>query len=360
VYRQERLDRLRELLSGAQIEALYVTAPENRYYISGFTGSDGSLLICREQVALFTDFRYMEQARQECPGCKVIEVQSSYEDILAAYLREKKYTNLGLDGDHLHYNQYQILRDSLAGVEIKEAGGLVENLRITKDGEELLCMTEAARIADVAFAKVLPGIVPGVTERQIALQLEYAMKNMGAEGVAFSIIVASGVRGALPHGVASDKQLEKQDMVTIDFGAVFQGYHSDITRTVVLGEPNSKQEEIYNICLEAQTKAIKAVRSGIVASEVDKVARDIITDKGYGDCFGHGTGHGLGLNIHEKPKLSQRDDTILRQGMTVTVEPGIYLPDWGGVRIEDTVVVEENGCKILTGTEKMSLRNVLK
>ena len=358
-YKSKRVDRLRNLLTEAKIDALFVTAPENRFYLSGFTGSDGSLLISREQLVLFTDFRYLEQVKKESRDYAVIEVKSSYEDILAAFIREKKITSLGLDGEHLNYNRYLTFKNRLADIEVKEAGGLVEKLRLIKDDEEIGYITEAVRIADQAFANIVPKLSPGTTERQIALELEHTMKTMGASATAFSIIVASGARGALPHGVASDKPLEKQDMVTIDFGAVYRGYHSDITRTVILGAPSQKQQEIYRICLEAQTKAIEAVRSGVRAREVDKVARDIIESNGYGDCFGHGTGHGLGLNIHEKPKLSTKDDTVLEQGMTVTIEPGIYLPDWGGVRIEDTVLVEENGCKVLTKTPKMSLRNVL-
>ncbi|MCL2767036.1 MAG: aminopeptidase P family protein [Peptococcaceae bacterium] len=337
-----------------------MTNPENLYYLSGFTGSDGALLVFGEGVALLTDFRYLEQAKEESPDCLLVDVHSSYVDALAKFLRENKISGLGLDGDHLRYKEYCSFMDKLADISITEAGGLVEDLRLIKDHGEIKKIKTAATIADRAFDEVLPIIKPGVTEREISLELEFSMKKLGAEDVAFQIIVASGVRGALPHGVASGKALETGDLITMDFGAVFQGYHSDITRTVVLGESTIKQAEIYRIVLEAQLKAVGTVRSGIKASEVDRAARDIISGYGYGDCFGHGTGHGVGLNVHENPRLSKAGDTILKRGMTVTVEPGIYLPDWGGVRIEDTVVVDDNGCTVLTGCPKMKLINTLK
>jgi len=343
------------LLEGAGVEAFYVTNPENRFYLSGFSGTAGALLLCRNDLFLLTDFRYTVQAELECPSFKIIEINDSYIDTLAQILKEKNISRLGCEGDHLSYNQFLILKDKLAGIDIKGTSGLVEKLRLNKDDAEIKNIEEAVRLADRALEQVLPGIKPGVPEREIALKLEYSMKSMGADGVAFNIIVASGPRSALPHGVASSRRLQKGDMVTIDFGAVYRGYHSDITRTVVLGEPEPRQEEIYSIVLEAQVQAVKAIRSGVRASDIDRVARDIITRNGYGECFGHSTGHGLGLNIHESPRLSSKDETVLQAGMVVTVEPGIYLPDWGGVRIEDTVLVEESGCRVLTRAPKDKL-----
>ncbi|MDF9408936.1 Xaa-Pro peptidase family protein [Pelotomaculum isophthalicicum JI] len=356
---QVRINKLQELLAAAQIEALYVTNPENRYYLSGFTGTDGALLVCRDKTFLLTDFRYLEQAKDESPGMTIIEVKDSYAEALASILAENKISSLGCEGEHLAYNQFLMLKDKLVNLEIKEKSGLVEKLRLTKYDDEIKNIAEAVRLAEQAFEKVLPIIKPGVSEREVALQLEYSMRCMGADGAAFDIIVASGPRSALPHGVASTRKLREGDLVTLDFGAVYHGYHSDITRTVVIGEPGPKQQEIYYIVLEAQMRAIEAIRSGRRASDVDRIARDVIAAKGYGERFGHGTGHGLGLSIHENPRLSSKDDTVLRQGMIVTVEPGIYLPDWGGVRIEDTVVVEESGCKVLTGIPKDKLINLL-
>ncbi|OPX85052.1 MAG: putative peptidase [Pelotomaculum sp. PtaB.Bin117] len=356
---QARINELQKLMDAAQVEALYVTNPENRYYLSGFTGTAGALLVCRDNTFLLTDFRYLEQAKHESPGLTIIEVNDSYAEALASILTANSVSGLGCEGDHLVHNQFLMLKDKLVSVEIKETSGLVEKLRMAKDDDEIKNIEEAVRLADLAFAKVLPMIKPGVSEREVALQLEYSMRCMGADGVAFQFIVASGPRSALPHGVASTRRLQQGELVTLDFGALYHGYHSDITRTVVLGEPSPKQQEIYYIVLEAQMRAIEAIRSGVRASDVDKIARDIITGKGYGERFGHGTGHGLGLNIHENPRLSMKDDTVLRQGMTVTVEPGIYLPDWGGVRIEDTVVVGESDCEVLTRTPKDRLINLI-
>jgi len=356
---QVRINKLQGLLAAAGVEAFYVTNPENRYYLSGFTGTAGALLLYRDNTFLLTDFRYVEQAKNESPGFTIIEVSDSYTEALASILMENNISSLGFEGEHLVYNQFLMLKDKLVNVEIKETSGLVEKLRLTKDDDEIKNIEEAVRLADQAFEQVLPLIKPDVSEREVAMQLECSMRRMGADGVAFKIIVASGPRSALPHGVASSRRLQKGDLVTLDFGAVYHGYHSDITRTVVLGEPTPKQQEIYYIVLEAQMRAIEAIRNGVRASDVDRVARDVITRKDYGEQFGHGTGHGLGLNIHENPRLSKKDETVLQQGMTVTVEPGIYLPDWGGVRIEDTVVVGESDCKVLTRVPKDKLLNLL-
>ncbi|OPY57521.1 MAG: putative peptidase [Pelotomaculum sp. PtaU1.Bin035] len=352
---QVRLNKLYGLFADAGIDAFYVTNPENCYYLSGFSGTAGALLLCRDKSFLLTDFRYTDQAKRESPGFKVVEVSDFYAEKLAQVLKENCISRLGCEGDHLSYNQFLILKDKLVNVDLKVTSGLVEELRLDKDNTEIKNIEEAVRLADLAFDQVLTMISPGVSEREVALQLEYSMRSMGAGGVAFNIIVASGPRSALPHGVASSRLLRKKDLVTMDFGSIYRGYHSDITRTVVLGKPEPRQKEIYSIVLEAQLRAIGAIRPGVRASDVDRAARDIIAGKGYGERFGHGTGHGLGLNIHEKPKLSINDNTILQAGMVVTVEPGIYLPDWGGVRIEDTVVVEESGCRVLTKAPKEEL-----
>lgn len=357
--RQRRLKKLRELLVAARLDALYITNPKNRFYLSGFSGSDGALLVSGNNVFLLTDFRYVEQAQAESTGCEIIETKNNYAAVLAPLLQANNITRLGCEGDHLVYRRFLDLRDKLADIELTATSGLVEKIRVTKDAYEIEQIGKAAQLADRAYALVLPAIKPGVSEREIALQLEYSMRRLGADGSAFPIIVASGPRSALPHGVASARRLQEGDLVTMDFGAVYHGYHSDITRTVVLGKPHPKQQEIYAIVLEAQLRALKAVAQGVRASDVDRAARELITGKGYGAQFGHGTGHGLGLQIHEDPRLSQNDHTVLQQGMTVTVEPGIYIPGWGGVRIEDTVVVSDTGSKILTGTPKEKLLNLI-
>jgi Xaa-Pro aminopeptidase/Xaa-Pro dipeptidase len=334
------------------VEALYITTPENRYYLSGFTGTSGALLLCRNHSYLITDFRYTSQATQECPGIKVIEAPGDGIEALSELCRKDHISQLGCEGDNLTYNQFLNLQQVLNGIELKPVNGVVEGLRQHKDMYELRCIEDAVSIADRAFDRITAIIRPGVSEVEIALELEFLIRRMGADGIGFATIVASGSRSALPHGVASAKLIEVGDLVTLDFGAVYRGYHSDITRTVVVGQVKPRQEDIYNIVLEAQQCAIAAVKAGVKASEVDRAARDIIKKNGFGDYFGHGTGHGLGLNIHESPRLSPKDDTVLQAGMSVTVEPGIYLPDWGGVRIEDTVLVEKDGCRVLTRSPK--------
>jgi Xaa-Pro aminopeptidase len=352
---KERIEKLRERFAGAGVEALYITNPENRFYLSGFTGTAGSLLLGLNNSYLFTDFRYTGQAARECPDYQVIETSGESSEVLREYLTGEGITLLGLEGDYLTYNQFQTLKEKLGGVEIKTVDGLVEELRARKDKGELALIEEAVRLADEAFQEVLPLIRPGVSEREVALQLEYSMRRMGAEGAAFKTIVASGYRSALPHGVASARIMAPGDLVTLDFGAVYSGYHSDITRTVVLGRPDKKQEEIYQLVLEAQMSAIESLRAGVKALDVDGAARRIIEQAGYGNQFGHSTGHGVGLSIHEKPRLSAKDQSILEEGMVVTIEPGVYLPGWGGVRIEDTVLVLDGGCRVLTRTPKEKL-----
>ncbi|HBC93535.1 MAG TPA: Xaa-Pro dipeptidase [Pelotomaculum sp.] len=352
---QERVKRLQGLFDGIGVDAFYVTAPENRFYLSGFSGTSGALLLCRDSSYLITDFRYTSQASRECPGFEIIEAPGSGIEALAGLCQKDRVSQLGCEGDDLTYARFQTLRQVLTGVALKPVSGVVEGLRLYKDDYELRCIEEAVRIADRAFTRITGIIRPGVPETEVALELEFLIRRLGADGIGFATIVASGTRSALPHGVASAKIIEAGDLVTLDFGAVYRGYHSDITRMVVVGQTTPRQENIYNIVLEAQRSAIAAVQAGVRASEVDRAARDIIKKNGYGDYFGHGTGHGLGLDIHEGPRLSAKDDTVLQAGMAVTVEPGIYLPDWGGVRIEDTVLVENGGCRVLTGSPKDKL-----
>lgn len=350
-----RLNKLRAKLANEKIDAILITAPENRLYLSGFTGSAAVLFISSTEAFLLTDFRYTEQASQQSPHLQIIKIGKSIEETLIELINNSGAKRIGLEEEDVTYSrfrQYQEKIDYVVWVPVKN---MVEDLRKVKDQTEQENLKKAIYLADEAFAHIIKKLQPGSVEKEIALEMEYFMRRNGAEKAAFDFIVASGERSSMPHGVASSKTINRGELVTMDFGCVVNGYHSDITRTVVVGAANDKQREIYKIVLQAQQEAIAAVKPGVKGSSVDKVARDIIAGYGYGDNFGHGLGHSVGLQIHENPSFSTKDDTILETGMTITVEPGIYLPGWGGVRIEDIVLVTDAGCAVLTGADKKLL-----
>ena len=349
---EERIKRLRSRLNKAEIDALLINNPQNRQYLTGFTGTAGVVLISEEEAELITDFRYIEQAKDEAQDYKIVKQGDNKLETINRLLEDAGIKRLGFEADEITYQQYGKYKDEL-NVELKATTGLVKELRQTKDESEIEKISRAVEITDNAFATIQDKLEVGVVEQEIALELEFLQKKQGAAKNAFDFIVASGARGALPHGVASEKEIAAGDLVTMDFGAVYHGYHSDMTRTVMVGgEPTEKQQEIYHLVLEAQQAALEAIGPGKIGSEIDRVARDIIADAGYGPNFGHGLGHSLGLEIHEQPRFSRQDDTVIKPGMVITVEPGVYIPDWGGVRIEDIVVVREDGCEILTNSPK--------
>jgi len=247
---------------------------------------------------------------------------------------------------------YQQYSGKASGIELVPVSESVEKLRLIKSNEEIKILEEAAKIADHAFDHILTYIKPGLTEIAVMNELEFFMRKQGATSSSFDIIVASGLRSALPHGVASEKVIETGDFVTLDFGAYYKGYCSDITRTIAVGEPSDKLKEIYNIVLEAQLRGVNGIKAGLTGREADALTRDYITEKGYGEYFGHSTGHGIGLEIHEAPGLAFRSDTVLEPGMAVTVEPGIYIPGIGGVRIEDDIIVTSEGNEVITKSPK--------
>lgn len=345
---EKRLARLRETLVKLGIDGVVIAKPENRHYFSGFTGSSGMLLVSCEQAHLITDFRYLEQAAAQAPAYEIVRYGTDIYATLQQVGAASGLAKLGFEEDFVTWAGYQLLSKVFP-----QAVGLdVDHLRMVKDQLEIQAIGQAVAIADQAFHHILPFLKPGVREQDIALELEFQMRKQGAEKSAFDIIVASGVRSALPHGRASEKAIASGDFVTMDFGAVYAGYHSDMTRTVVVGQASDQQRQIYEVVLQAQITGLAAIKPGASCKEVDAAARSIIQAAGYGEYFGHGLGHGVGLAIHEDPRLSPAYDCILAEGMAVTVEPGIYLPDWGGVRIEDTVVVSVSGADILTESSK--------
>jgi Xaa-Pro aminopeptidase len=348
----ERLAKLRARILEKGLEALLISHPVNRRYVTGFTGTAGMALITEKDAVVVTDFRYVTQVKEQAPHFEVYCHDGNIFEGVADLCRQRGIEELAFEQDHLTYGEVGKLRKAMGDKKTIPVSQMVEPLRVVKDAEEQDMIRKAAAMADRAFEQILEELRPGRTEREIALSLEIMMREMGADGSAFDMIVASGPRSALPHGVASDRVMEKGDLVTLDFGASYRGYCSDITRTVVLGSPNEKQREIYEVVRKAQQAAVDAVHPGVAGKSVDNVARERIKKHGYAEYFGHGTGHGLGLELHEAPRLSPRGEDILEPGMVVTVEPGIYLPDFGGVRIEDDVIVTESGCEVLTKSPK--------
>ena len=347
---QLRLVKLYDMMAASRLDGIVITKPKNRRYFSGFAGSSGMLVISRHSQELLTDFRYIEQAKQQAPLYEIVRHGTSIYDTLAETVRQMGLERIGFESDFVTWQVYQQSTSCLPTIEF--APVQLDCLRMIKDRQELDLLATAVEIADCAFDQALNMIRPGITELDVAHELEYQMRKLGAEKPAFDTIVASGVRGALPHGKASDKVIEAGELITIDFGAVYQGYHSDMTRTVAVGKATDKQRDIYAIVLAAQLAGIGAVKAGKTGKEIDHIARQIITAAGYGEYFGHGLGHGVGLFIHEDPRLSPSGDIELAEGMVTSVEPGIYLPDWGGVRIEDLVVVTTAGCTVLTASSK--------
>lgn len=343
----QRINKLREQLAIHRLDALLVVSPANCLYLSGFRGSKGYLLISEQRSFLLTDFRYLEQAGIQAPHMEIVELEKHFSETTAALIKSEGWSNLGVEGEHITYKDYRWLKER-AGVPLEAHQQMVEQIRAVKDAAEIRIIREAARVTDEAFDEISPLIRPGIREKDLALELEYILRKKGGEGPAFDFIVASGYRSAWPHGIASAKKLAGDEPVTIDFGVKLDGYVSDMSRTVYLGAPQKKHEEIWNVLLEAQQAAIKGVHEGVKGLEVDLLAREVITQAGYGKNFGHGLGHGLGLEPHELPTLSVKGKETLVPGMVITVEPGIYISDWGGARIEDMVLVTEEGAEILT------------
>lgn len=347
----ERLDRARGMLESMGLDAILVLGLTNIRYLCGFTGSDGALVVGRGDQWFLCDSRYTTQATTEAWDCTVAEYKVKLDGI-AGLVKDQGWKRIGFDSEQVTVSVHRALSGLLPKVELVPLGGELDDLRAVKSAAEIRAIGESCSLASAAFGKLLDMVRPGVTELTLAVELEILMKRSGAEDKSFDFIVASGERGALPHGRATDRKLAAGELVTIDFGARLDGYHSDETVTLAVSSADSRQREIYGIVKEAHDRAMAAVKAGAACREIDAIARGFIADQGYGDYFGHGLGHGVGLDVHEKPTLSPRSDQKLSAGMIVTIEPGIYIPGWGGVRIEDTVEVTAHGCSPLTMVDK--------
>lgn len=347
-----RLHAVRSAMDRTGVDALLVTNPQNVAYLSGFNGGDSALIISARSQYILTDFRYVEQAESDCPTFKLVQQTKGLLTAAASKANQLHAKRLGFEASSLSVAQHQQLRRRLKATRLKRTADLVEGLRLVKDPGELVPIRQAIAAAEAAYQATLRHVKPGLSERSIAAELAYQMKRRGADKEAFDLIVAWQERASLPHAVPTDRTLRRGQLALFDWGAQVGGYHSDITRVAFAGRIPRKLRAIYDIVLEAQLAALSKVGPGAVASEVDGAARAIITRAGYGPMFGHSTGHGVGLDIHELPRISAKSQTMLKQGMVFTVEPGIYIPEVGGVRIEDMVLVTPDGAQILTSLPK--------
>jgi len=357
---EERWERVRAAVQEAGVDGLLVTHLPDVRYLTGFTGSAAAVLVRAGEAVLFTDGRYTAQAKAELDAADVavkVETVEKAPGIAACELAGTQgLQSVGFDGGHTSVDAAERLKAALAGAALVARSGLVAGLREVKDEVEQDRMRDAAELGCRLFDQVLEEIEPGKTEMEVALALEFMARMAGAEGMSFETIVASGERSALPHGRATNKKLPKRGFVTLDFGVVLAGYCSDMTRTVHLGKAKKDEFKVYEAVLDAQLAGVAAVRAGVTGVEVDRAARAVLEAAGLGEFFPHGTGHGVGLEIHEAPRLGKKregvEETMLKAGMIVTIEPGVYLPERFGVRIEDTVLVTETGCEVLTPTTK--------
>jgi Xaa-Pro aminopeptidase len=344
-----RVERLRALMEARRVPSLLVTNLVHVRYLTGFTGSAGLALFGPHHAVLWVDPRYTLQACEQACGVEVIEERKGLLKGSAGWLGKHAVRELGYEASNLTCAQFQQLRTEAGRtIRLRPAGDLIEELRVTKDRGEVEAMRSAGQITAGVFEDLLTRIKPGVQERDLAAEIEYRMRQRGAEGAAFETIVASGPRAAYPHARSSSKLLQEEELVIFDLGAIFNGYTADMTRTVFLGEPSRRVRRLYAAVLKAQREAVECVQVGIKAGDVDATARRVLAERGLARHFTHSTGHGVGLEVHERPRLAKGERTRLRAGSVVTVEPGVYLEGFGGIRVEDTVLVGPNGPEILT------------
>ena len=354
-----KLDKLRQQLQEQELDSILVSSSENRRYLSGFSGSAGYLLISQTEAVLATDFRYIEQAGRQAPDFKVERIggRGTWLPKLAS---EMELQRVGFESEDLTVATHSALQKAIEDSDgasrpmLVTTSGIVERLRAYKYEYELELLAKAVEIADQAMDEISPTIEPGVTEAEVAWKLEVAMRERGAEAIAFDTIVAAGPNGALPHHRAGDKVIQQGEAVVVDMGATYQGYCSDLSRTFIVGEPDETFRRVYDTVLHAQTTAEEKVAAGMTGTETDAIARDIIADAGYGENFGHSLGHGVGLAVHESPGVGPNSGEPLEDGMVFTIEPGVYLSGWGGVRIEDMVVMENGRARIISNARKLA------
>jgi len=352
----KRLQRLRVSVDEKELDALLISQPDNVRYLSGFTGSSGWLLISEQNAVIATDFRYVEQAKRESPDFEIIQTKQQLRDWLPGTVSDLGWHKLGFEANFISYDSYfkvsEAIKTRQVNLRLIPTDGIVEQLRSIKEHEELVLIKKAVELTDAVFEQAKSVIRPGIMEKEAAWEIEKNLRQEGSEGIPFEIIVASGSNSALPHARPTEKIICSEEPVLIDMGARINGYCSDFSRTIFLGEPNKTFRDIYDVVLEAQTTAIEKIKSNMDASQADYFARSVIEQAGYGDCFGHGLGHGVGLAVHESPTINPSSSDSLADGMVFTIEPGIYLAGQGGVRIEDLIVLENGKVKVLSQGNK--------
>lgn len=359
---KKKIDRelLKGIMEAAEVDGILINDPYSLRYYTGFRGGEGVAVLSRESYVLITDSRYTEAAGQESEfEVKEYNSKNPMKNILTEFMKTNDVRKLGFENLSISYNDYKKYEKLLSEDELKNTpvelipleDALLKPRRV-KTKEEISLLRQAEYIGDMAFDDILGILKPGMTELEVAAEIEYSMKRHGASGLSFDTIAASGVNSSMPHAIPSDKKIEMGDFLTMDFGCLYEGYCSDMTRTVCIGKADEEKKAVYNKVLEAQLAVLDKVKPGLVCKDVDAIARNIIADAGYGSNFGHGLGHSVGLYIHEAPAFNTRDESILQAGMVITDEPGIYLPGKFGVRIEDMILITEDGCEVLSKSPK--------
>jgi len=348
---KSRIDKLKTIMHKNNYNAFYTSNITNVRYLSGFTGSSGFLLITDSGDHFFSDGRYIEQSKQEVYN-QVVHITPDHLKCINDEKLLHNSWNMCFEGNHLSYDMYQKIKSHCIVSELISENDIVENIASVKDQTEIDALQTAIDITDHVFDRIIPEIRPGVTEKHIASKLSYFFKQEGGDGDSYDPIVASGKNGALPHARPSNNEISMGDFIVMDFGSLYNGYHADMTRTVVVGKPSDKHKEIYDVVLRSQLSGINYAKSGVKCSDLDRVCRDVIDNAGYGDLFIHSTGHGLGLEVHTLPRISSLNHSTLKENNVITIEPGIYIAGWGGVRIEDDCLVLKDSCRPMNKSTK--------
>ena len=352
---ENRINNIKQEIAKQKIDGIYITNLTNVRYLTGFTGSAGSVLILEKKQHFFTDGRYIEQSKEQVRNCKIHIVGSAHIQAIQKNNFLKDNIKIGFESEYVSVHMYQNFSKLFPNVNWMATNGIVETIAAVKDQLEIESLKTAIEITDTVFTQIIPELKEGAIEKEISAKISYLFKMNGADGDSYESIIGSGRLGALPHARPSDKKFEKGDFVVMDFGALYNGYHADMTRTIVIGEASEKHKEIYNIVLDSQLAGINAAKEGITGAALDAVCRKVIDEAGYGSKFIHSTGHGIGLEVHTYPRISSFNNKPLLENYVVTIEPGIYIAGWGGVRIEDDCLIRKNDCLPLNKSTKEML-----